>query len=188
MKPFARLFLPVLLLAFPLSLLAGPGAHGPNGEHLDGPAAGSALADARPRAEGFTELFEFVAHLEQGALTMMMNVYETNVPVDGAGVEVEFNGITDTAKFNPVTGVYRFESKKLIQALSAAGKHPLAFTVTKGDDFDIVPGTLVVNEHAHEHAGSSLRWWLLGIGLLLIAAIVVFLRRIRRRRFAGANA
>ncbi len=187
MKPFVRLLLPILLLALPLSLAASPGAHGPNGEHLDGPAAGAATSDGRPRAEGFSELFEFVAHLETGALTMMMNVYETNVPVDGADVEVEFGGIKDKAKFNAVTGVYRFESRKLIEALSVPGKHPLAFNVTQGDDFDIVPGTLVVGEHAHEHAGGSLRWWLLGIGLLLAAAIVVFLRR-ARRRLAGARA
>lgn len=187
MKPFVRLSLPILLLALPLSLTASPGAHGPNGEHLDGPAAGTAASDGRPRAEGFSELFEFVAHLEQGALSMMMNVYETNVPVDGADVEVEFDGIKDKAKFNPVTGVYRFESKKLIEALSAPGKHPLAFNVTKGDDFDIVPGTLIVNEHAHEQAGGSLRWWLLGAGLLLAAIVVVYLRRVRRR-FAGARA
>lgn len=187
MKPFVRLLLPILLLALPLSLAASPGAHGPNGEHLDGPAAGAAGSDGRPRAEGFSELFEFVAHLEDAALTMMMNVYETNVPVDGAAVEVEFNGIKDKAKFDPATGVYRFESRKLIEALSAPGKHPLSFDVTKGEDFDIVPGTLVVDEHAHEDAGAGWRWWLLGAGLLVAVATVVFLRR-TRRRLAGARA
>jgi hypothetical protein len=187
MRPLVRLLFLSLLFALPLSLAASPGAHGPNGEHLDGPAAGSASADGRPRAEGYSELFEFVAHLEPGALTMMMNVFETNEPVDGAEVEIEFNGIKDKAGFNPVTGVYRFESAKLIEALSAPGKHPLAFNVTKGDDFDIVPGTLVVNADTHTHAGGGLRWWLLGAGLLLAAALVVFLRRVRRR-LAGARA
>jgi hypothetical protein len=187
MRPLVRLILLTLLCALPPALLASPGAHGPNGEHLDGPAAGSATSDGRPRAEGYSELFEFVAHLEQGALTMMMNVFETNVPVDGADVEVEFKGIKDHAKFNPVTGVYRFENAKLLQALSVPGKHPLAFNVTKGDDFDIVPGTLVVDADTHEHASGSLRWWLLGAGLLLAAALVVFLRR-SRRRLAGARA
>lgn len=187
MRPFVRLFFLSLLFALPLSLAASPGAHGPNGEHLDGPGAGNATSDGRPRAEGYSELFEFVAHLEQGALTMMMNVFETNVPVDGADVEVEFNGIKDKAKFNPVTGVYRFENAKLLQALSVPGKHPLTFSVTKGDDFDIVPGTLVVGADAHEHADGNLRWWLLGVGLLLAAVIVVFLRR-SRRRLVGARA
>lgn len=187
MRPLVRLFFLSLLFALPLSLTASPGAHGPNGEHLDGPAAGNATSDGRPRAEGYSELFEFVAHLEPRALTMMMNVFETNEPVDGADVEVEFNGIKDKAKFDPVTGVYRFESAKLIEALSVPGKHPLAFNVTKGEDFDIVPGTLAVNADTHPHVGGSLRWWLLGAGLLLAAAIVVFLRR-TRRRLAGARA
>lgn len=188
MRPLVRLFFLSLLFVLPLSLTASPGAHGPNGEHLDGPAAGNASSDGRPRAEGYSELFEFVAHLEPGALTMMMNVFETNEPVDGADVEVEFNGIKEKAKFDPVTGVYRFENAKLIEALSVPGKHPLAFNVTKGDDFDIVPGTLQVNADTHPHAaGSSLRWWLLGLGLLLAVATVVFLRR-NRRRPTGARA
>lgn len=187
MRPLVRLLFLTLLATLPLSLAASPGAHGPNGEHLDGPPASAAGSDGRPRAEGFSELFEFVAHLEKDALTMMMNVYETNEPVDGADVEVEFSGIKEKAKFDPATGVYRFDDAKLIAALSVPGKHPLTFNVTKGDDFDIVPGTLDVSEHAHEHAGGALRWWLLGVGLLLAAAIVVYLRR-TRRRLAGARA
>lgn len=39
---------------------ASPGAHGPNGEHLDGPAA-AAPAGSLPRLETFSEAFELVA-------------------------------------------------------------------------------------------------------------------------------
>lgn len=190
MKPFFRRIALTLLLAMPVVLSASPGAHGPNGEHLDGPAAGAALGgDGRPRLEAFTELFELVAHLEADALTMMMSIYETNAPVDGAEVEVESGGITAKGAFDPVTGVYRFADKKLLDALSKPGKHSLAFTVTAGEDFDIVAGALDVAEDDHEHAGSGLRWWLLGGGLLLVLVVLYFVRRGRSgRRPAGARA
>ena len=186
------LFLASLLLfsASPHSF-AAPGAHGPNGEHLDGPAAGAnAGTDGRPRMEAFTELFEMVAHLEHDALTAMISVYETNVPVDGADVELESGGITAKATFDPLTGVYTFREPKLIETLSKAGKHSLAFTVTQGDDFDIVAGALDVADAAHAEESSGVRWWHVALGLLvlLVLAYSILRRRGQGRRLSGARA
>lgn len=190
MRVSLRLASLLLFLAAPLYALASPGAHGPNGEHLDGPAAGAAAAaDGRPRMEAFTEMFELVAHLEHDALTAMINVYETNAPVDGADVELESGGITAKATFDPATGVYTFKDPKLIEALSKVGKHSLAFTVAQGEDFDIVAGALDVADPGHGHASTGLRWWHVALGLLVLAALAfVFLRRRgSARRRSGAR-
>lgn len=184
MKPLVRRFALFLLLALALPLHAAPGAHGPNGEHLDGPAAGAVVSDGRPRMEAFTELFELVAHLEDDALTAMINVYETNAPVDGAEVELESDGVTAKAAFDPTTGVYRFADPALLEKLRAPGKHSLAFTITAGDEFDIVAGALDVADHDHDHASGGLRWWHVVLGLLLAVAAFLFLRP----RSAGARA
>ncbi|MHC9083517.1 hypothetical protein ACYX7E_00620 [Luteimonas sp. RIT-PG2_3] len=187
----------MLIVAMLVALLvaggaqAAPGAHGPNGEHLDGPAAGAAAAsDGRPRMESFTELFELVAHLEHDALTAMINVYETNVPVDGAEVELESNGVVAKATFDPQTGVYRFADPKLIAMLSEPGKHPLAFTITTADDFDIVASAMDVSDaHAPSGAAPSRVWWLALTAVLLAALAFFFLRRRKpARRHAGAHA
>lgn len=177
--------LSAVLLSGPV--LAAPGAHGPNGEHLDGPAAGAAAAsDGRPRMESFTELFELVAHLEHDALTAMINVYETNVPVDGAEVELESNGVTVKATFDPQTGVYRFADPKLIAMLSQPGKHPLAFTITTADDFDIVASAMdVSDDHAHAAAPLARNWWI-ALAVLVLAALAFFF--LRRRNPAGRHA
>jgi hypothetical protein len=190
MKLFVRLIVLNLLLALPLSLVASVGAHGPNGEHLDAPAASAVVSDGRPRMEAFTELFELVAHLDHDALTAMIDVYQTNAPVDGANVEAESNGIRAKAKFDPVTGIYRFAEPKLIAALSKPGKHALAFTVTAGDDFDIVAGAMDVADQTHAHVGGGLRWWLPAAGLLLLLVAIVFVLRRRRsgRRPVGVRA
>ncbi|MDF3037287.1 MAG: hypothetical protein K0S28_2561 [Paucimonas sp.] len=52
--------------------IAGPGAHGPNGEHLDAP-AGHVHNGGGPRVETFTETFELVAHLEADELSILVD-------------------------------------------------------------------------------------------------------------------
>ncbi len=190
MKPLIRLIVLMLLFAPPASTLASPGAHGPNGEHLDSPTANSAAsADGRPRAEGFSEMYEVVAHLEHDAVTAMFNVYRTNAPADGMSVELKTGGVAARSKFDPASGVYRFSDPALLKALSAPGKHSLEFTVTAGDDFDIVGAMMEVAAPADAHAAGARRWyWVAG----LLAAVVVVgfaLGRLRpARRFAGARA
>jgi hypothetical protein len=64
-----------LLLAHPAAR-AAPGAHGPNGEHLDSPAA-TRTASALPRVEAKSEAFELVAELRDGALVILVDRYAT---------------------------------------------------------------------------------------------------------------
>lgn len=185
MRAFACLFVLLLLWSTPCAF-AAPGAHGPDGEHLDGPAVGAAAAsDGRPRMESFSELFELVAHLDHEAVTVMINIYETNVPVDGAQVELESGGTTVKAEFDAITGVYRIADQRLAEALSAPGKHSLAFTIDTGDNFDIVAGALDVADVAHTHEGGALRWiaWLATLLLVVLVVVVV----LRRRRRSGAR-
>ncbi|MDP3605985.1 MAG: hypothetical protein Q8R59_09610, partial [Polaromonas sp.] len=52
---------------------AAPGAHGPNGEHLDAPAASGGAVNAAPRFEAQSDLFEVVGRLQGGELSMLIN-------------------------------------------------------------------------------------------------------------------
>ena len=188
MRNLFRLITLNLLLALGLPALAAPGAHGPNGEHLDGPAAGSmAVSDGRPRLEAFTEVFELVAHLEDDAVVAMINQYVTNAPVDDAEVELDSNGTKVAGKFDPMTGEYSFADPKLIEILSKPGAHSMAFTITAGDEFDIVAGALVVPEHEHVGATASIWPWVLG-ALALLVLVLFFTTRRSKARNAGARA
>lgn len=185
-----RVFLLFLLLVPLLSgrSIAAPGAHGPNGEHLDSPGAGSIAAlDGRPRMEGYSELFELVAHVEHDRVSVMINVYETNAPVDGATVDLDSDGRTVRAEFDPSTGVYSFMDRELADRLNGPGMHSLAFTIDTGEQFDIVAGALDVAEHEH-HDRSRPGLWIAAAAVALALAGLLFHRRRRTRaRLSGVR-
>lgn len=172
----------LLFLVFSLAsapAFASPGAHGPNGEHLDAPAA-SVSTDGVPRVETFTELFELVGHLSGGELSVLIDRYDTNEPVLKGELEVEYNGLKAKAKFHPDIGDYAIDDKKFLAAISAPGKHPLLFTFVAGQDSDLMEATLDVPVHA-EHASTAPARWLWPLALLAVIALLVAVVLARRR-------
>jgi hypothetical protein len=134
---------------------AGPGAHGPGGEHLDAPQATASAGAAAPRLEAQTDLFELVARLGGGELSILIDRYATNEPVLNASVEVESGGLKAKAKFHADHGDYAVDDAALLKRLSTAGEHALVITVQAGTEADLLDGTLVVgpvptaNAHGH---------------------------------------
>lgn len=171
------------------AVFAAPGAHGPNGEHLDAPGGAHVHTDTGPRIDTFTESFELVGHLQDGELSILIDRYETNEPVLNGKLEVEFNGLKAPAKFHADHGDYAIDDANFLKALAKPGKHSLVFTLTAGDESDLLEGTLEVKAedashgHAHDDAhghGFSVRNWLIGgsaLSILLVASVVPMLRR-----------
>lgn len=184
-----QFFLVYLLAAS--TAFASPGAHGPNGEHLDGP-AGRAHGDAGPRIETFTESFELVGRLQGGELSVLIDRYDTNEPVLDGKLEVELNGMKAAARFHADHGDYAVDDEKFLKALSHPGKHSLLFTLTAGEESDLLEGTLEVKgagtshdrSHDDEHAYSLSTW---AIGSLLLAALLVaiVIGQLRRKTPTG---
>lgn len=186
MKRFTILF---FCLAATTAAFASPGAHGPNGEHLDAPGA-QVRSSAGPRVETFTESFELVGALQGDELSLLIDRYETNEPVLNGTLEVEFSGLKAPARFHADHGDYAVDDAQFIKALSKPGKHALVFTLTAGDESDLLEGTLEVKGEdagqAHEHADSfSLTTWALGGTLLAILLVVLAIRTIRRNPNSG---
>jgi hypothetical protein len=173
------------LLLWPLLSVsfAAPGAHGPDGEHLDGKTA-AAVASQRPRMEAKSELFELVATLHGSELSILVDRYETNEPVLNAELEIESGGLKAKAKFHADLGDYAVDDPALLKKLQTPGEHALVFTIVAGKDSDLLDGTLVTGAagtgHDHDDHGHALEYaaWA-GIALLGLA-IAGFL--IRRRR------
>jgi hypothetical protein len=166
------------------SAFASPGAHGPNGEHLDGQASTTGSMASVPRIETFTEAFELLGHLSGGELSIMIDRYETNEPVLNGVLEVQYKDLKAKAKFHADLGDYAIDDPKFLAAIAKPGTHALLFTLVAGEESDLLEGTLTVaaaaNEHGHGHGVS--RWLLAAIAAAILAAAAVFIARRRRQR------
>jgi len=193
------------LLFAATTAIAAPGAHGPNGEHLDAPTAMRA-ASALPRVEAQSETFELVAELRAGELTIVVDRYESNEPVLGAQLEVESGALKAVAAFRAEQGDYAVTDAAMLKALAAAGEHGLVFTLVAGKDSDLLDGTLVTvgsgsgatraakddhghahgeddHGHGHDHELERAAWIGAGVAALGLIGGIAWWRQ--RRRDAG---
>jgi hypothetical protein len=166
---------------------AAPGAHGPNGEHLDGPAQTSSGASGAPRFETKSEAFEMVGRLQGGELSIFVNRFETNEPVLDATVELEAGNVKAKALFHSDLGDYAVDDAAFIEAISRPGQHPLVIMVVAGADADLLEATLTVPAVAaplaeeHPHVWWERRIALYGAaGLAALFAVATLLTRRRR--------
>ncbi len=191
-----------LLLAANTTALAAPGAHGPNGEHLDSPATMLAAA-ALPRVEAQSEAFELVAELRPGELAVVVDRFETNEPVLSANLEVESGPLKAVAAFRAEQGDYVVTDAAMLKALAAPGEHGLVFTLVAGQDSDLLDGTLVsaagravttaanddrghshgTDDHGHDHELERAAW--IGVGVTALGLIGGIAWWRQRRRDAG---
>lgn len=176
--------------ALSLPIHAAPGAHGPGGEHLDAPGATGSAGNTSPRVESKSETFELVARLEGGALSILIDRFETNEPVLGASVDIESAGAKSKAAFRSEQGDYVVTDPAMLKLLAGPGTHSLIFTIGAGKDSDLLDGKLMPGSAAGQQdsatANSSALWGLslvTWIGAVLgVGAVVYFLWR---RRTAG---
>lgn len=177
---YLYLFLIAALVLAPAR--ASPGAHGPNGEHLDGPAT-TVGGGALPRVETFSEDFELVAQLSGAELSVLIDRYDTNEPVLQGQLEVEYQGLKAKATFHPDLGDYAIDDARLLKALSAPGKHALLFTLVAGEESDLLEGTLEVGADHAEAPHPAPAWrWMLGAALFAAAIAAAFIARRRIQR------
>ncbi|MGQ0599400.1 hypothetical protein [Aquabacterium sp.] len=127
---------------------ASPGAHGPNGEHLDGPSTSAQGSGAVPRMEAKSEDFELVARLAGGEFTMMINRFATGEPVLSAQIEVESGAHKVRVPFHKDLGDYATDDEALLKLLATPGAHPVVITIVAGSDSDLLEGTLNVTTEA----------------------------------------
>ncbi len=159
-----------LLLALLLAAPAAPRAHEGHGD--EAPVAAAAL----PRLEAETEAFELVGILQPGgALLLFLDRWADNAPVDGA-LTVTVEG-QEVAAERLGLGLFSLRHP----ALARPGTLDLVFSVTAGEEMDLLTATLEVPAPAQ--ATAEAHGWLealheapvlLGLGgLLLLAGLVV---------------
>lgn len=163
-----------LLFLLPVPVFAhGDEDHGAN-------AAPAAMTSTAPRAEAQTELFELLVTPQEGQLTIYLDGYADNQPVEDAKVEIE-SGNWKAVASAVEPGTYRVAAPQFAKP----GNYPLVFTVTAGDNADLIETTLTVSTAAAPVATGSRfpAWgWLAGTLLVAMLAAVVLLKRRQSKR------
>jgi len=174
-----------------MGLLGLSGLAWAHGGEDHGDTAMAVNATGLPRVEAHTDLFELVGQLDAQGLSLLIDRYDSNAPVLGAKVTVESGGIEAAATFRAGHGDYTVTDERLLALLRQGQEHALVFTITLGDDSDLLDATLrrpvmvIPTEHA-----TGLPWGQLLVGLavlaaLLAAAYVYLQRRARARLLPG---
>ena len=121
-----------------------------------------------PIAIAESELFEAVGRLEKEGMSWFVDHAESNAPVLGATLEVEFAGTSRPALFRPERGDYLLADENWLRPLRQPGQHALALTLLSGADGDLLATELRVElpENTASTAGRFAWAWLLaGLGL-----------------------
>lgn len=176
--PLTRWVIALALLASLVGISWTAQAH----EGHDEPAPAAPVSLAAPRVSAHSELFELVAVQSNGQLTIYLDRYVDNSPVPNATIEVESGAWKATATAAEV-GTYRVASA----ALDKPGSHPVVFTITQGNDADLLEATLTIDPKAaeaadHEHASASWPYAVAAFALAVAVFIWIQRRRITRRR------
>lgn len=193
-KVFLSVALVMCALVSSSLVFASPGAHGPNGEHLD-MEQGSQQA-LRPKFEAFTESFELLGELFPEQLIVYLHDFETNVPVVDASLELESGALSVSARFDEALNHYVIKNPDFIEQLNTSGEHEVVITVLTEDSGDLLVANLTIvdtlsnqthlheeeSQHEHDtdhHDGEHhhFPWWAIGLSIVLFIVGYVFGRK-----------
>ena len=169
----------VFFSVLPNAAMAGPGAHGPNGEHIDAPSSTSGKASMSPRFEVQSESYEIVGSLLKEELSMLIDRFETNVPVRQATVQVELGQLKAEAKYHDDLGDFSIDAEAILKELWKPGTHALVISIIEDEDSDLIDVKLVVGDQADTHSHVEYKYAIaLAAGLLIaLLAFVAFKKR-----------
>jgi hypothetical protein len=164
--PFIVFVCVLFALFFAADSQSSPGAHGPNGEHLD--VYPRSLQAQRPRFEAFTESFELLGEIFEDELIIYLHDFKTNAPIAEAEIEIESATRRAFAVFDREQNRYVLKNKDLLSIIKQAGEHQIVATILTDNNDDLLLANLTIptsqlktNEHNNEHR--HFPWWTVGI-------------------------
>ncbi len=161
----------------------------PTRAHSDAAPVAAAAAGAvlEPRVEAASSEVELLGIVEGLQLTVYLDHFATNAPLDGARLSVERGGQSFDAQALG-DGIYRFD----LPWLAMPGAHPLLFTIVAPELSDLLTATLELPGAVPDAAaGADGRYRIValsGAAVLLLLASAGIAVSARRRRRAGAIA
>ena len=123
-------------------------AHAHAGHDDAAPVATSGTA--APRTEAHSDLFELVLTVRNGVAILFLDRYATNEPIEGATIEVAEGETTTSAEAQP-DGTYRLSAPWVARP----GRHELIFTVTAGEQSDLLNASVDLPPDGHVAATAA---------------------------------
>lgn len=183
MKPdfFAAGLVAALLLFF-AGAVSAAGGH----DH-DAPAAST--GPALPRFSAVSDAFELVGVLNGKELTLYLDRFADNAPVNGAQLELEVDGVKLKAEPH---GEGEFEA--VLAEAPKAGVLSVSATVMAGNESDLLAGELDIHDESQAADAVARPGWqrvaTWGLGALLALGLVTWIARrtaaARQTRLGGA--
>ena len=174
----------VLLSACMIMSLQPVAARAHEGHDDAAPSAPGMTGPNIPRVEAQSDLFEIVAVVQNGVMTLFLDRYATNEPVVDAKIDIEAGPLKGSAQAVP-NGTYTFKHA----ALTQPSQLPVTFTITAGGDSDLLAGDLVIDDASASmvHANDDSLWkrWSWAAGALLLVTGIAIAWWSRRRRVTG---
>jgi hypothetical protein len=174
---FARVPLLFLLasafLLFSLTAQSSPGAHGPNGEHID--MEQSNQPTQRPKFESFTESFELLGEVFSNELIIYLHDFESNTPIQSASIDIEVGALASSATYDALQNRYIVSD---VNTLNNSGEHEVILTIMTNDNGDLLVANFVMPEmnthmgdtdHSHDEEHHHFPWWALGLSVVVFA-------------------
>ena len=153
---------------------ASPGAHGPNGEHLD--ASNNIAVSENPKFESFTETFELLGELFEDQLVIYLHDFKSNTPVEGAVIELESGGLSSSIEYSELLKAYTLTNQEMFELLSKEGEHEIVLIVMTEDTGDLLSASLTnlsshsPNDDHDEDHHHHFPWWAVFLSLVVFVS------------------
>jgi len=163
-------------------LLATSGAWAADDHGHDHGTPAPATSSAAPRRfAAESEAFELVGVLNGRQLTLYLDRFADNSPVQGAALDLDIDGVKVKAEPHG-----EGEFLALLQAEPGAGTLSITATVAAGTQTDLLAGELKNPEKAHvDEASGRPRWQFAALWTFGALAVIAVLMLARRRKVAS---
>ncbi len=129
-------------------VFSAPGAHGPNGEHLD--IDSRVQRSENPKFENFTEAFEVLGEVLPDKVHLYLHDFPTNRPVADATVELETGELSTEALYDETLKYYLIQDQAFVSKLNQPGEHEIVITIFTEDSGDLLAASLLTPQHQSE--------------------------------------
>lgn len=176
----------ILLIGLAAAAAHFPGPASADEGHDHGAAPAAAAAPVLPRFAAASELFELVGVVDGRKLTVYLDRYEDNAPVQGAKLVLQVGG-AKVALVEHAAGEFEGE----LATTPQPGVTPVTATIAAGNDTDLLAADLDIPAHEHGEEARTPGWakylgWVVGALAALIALAWAGRRALAGRRVGGA--